>query len=735
AMVARGARSMLTWTVRHASRLELKANGVALELPGSRALEGGQLEVFPLENTTYIMTATGPGGQVTEEVSITVRTPTEIVSFVVEPEQIPLGGEAVLRWETEGVESIQLHDSQGPLPVASALMEQGEVRVSPERSQVYTLTVQGASGQVREERVRLRVVQPAEIISFAANPNRARAGESVALRWETQGADEVSLWVGEQRLDTGALEPSSGAWMTVVERSTTFRLVAKGEGGETEAETALDVIAPVSVDLLEADPPVVDPGGSSVLYWETTGATQVALAEVDTGRPLPIDAEGVDGEWRVTPAERTRYALTVQGPGGTVTREVEVDVRLEGPLRVVNFTVEPELIEPGQEALLSWQVSGAQSVSIEASPGSLLEPGDVSPLTGTLSVSPEQTTRYLLRALGSEGMVEEEVTLTVNRAVEIVRFDAEPEIVARGEPTTIHWMVQNAALVELMVEGQDPEEVEPQGARTFNELSETTELRLVASGLGGEVERHLTIRVEEFGLVDMLDEAVEDPQLAQGRRRGPEIGGNAVVLVGYNLDRWPLRVWFGEVEAACEVTPVEEFPYGDDVGLMCTVPEGQGRVDLSLESPYVTQLYPRWYTYEPIDRCALSGPVVVASEAGEHETFTGWVYEPGLTDSPEEALVVSEWGFGPEGSDPAWPGAGWTWRQAGLVQCDEDCQGLSMVLETELPGPGQFSHAFRVRPLQSDLWTYCDSDGTLNDTFATDTNAFDLEATGVLSTQ
>ena len=63
---------------------------------------------------------------------------------------------------------------------------------------------------------------------------------------------------------------------------------------------------------------------------------------------------------------------------------------------VVFFTVEPSTIERGQAAVLKWEVTGAQSVSINQGLGT------VTP-AGNRSVFPSSTTSYTLSATNEGG--------------------------------------------------------------------------------------------------------------------------------------------------------------------------------------------------------------------------------------------------------------------------------------------------------------------------------------------
>jgi len=78
---------------------------------------------------------------------------------------------------------------------------------------------------------------------------------------------------------------------------------------------------------------------------------------------------------------------------------------------VINsFTASPETINPGQLATLSWDVSGATTVTIEP------VVGDVDP-SGTEQVSPYATTMFTLTATSEGGSTTSSVTVTVTSAV------------------------------------------------------------------------------------------------------------------------------------------------------------------------------------------------------------------------------------------------------------------------------------------------------------------------------
>ncbi len=72
----------------------------------------------------------------------------------------------------------------------------------------------------------------------------------------------------------------------------------------------------------------------------------------------------------------------------------------------VTFTAEPSTVDRGQSALLRWDVTGANYISIDTF-------GAVQP-SGTHSVTPYSTTTYHLTADGAGGRTTAEATVTVN---------------------------------------------------------------------------------------------------------------------------------------------------------------------------------------------------------------------------------------------------------------------------------------------------------------------------------
>ncbi|MCG6910469.1 MAG: hypothetical protein LJE94_10145, partial [Deltaproteobacteria bacterium] len=154
-------------------------------------------------------------------------------------------------------------------------------------------------------------------------------------------------------------------------------------------------LLPPSADLT-ATPEETPAGEAVTLRWDSNLADTVVI-EPDIG------AVDTQGEATVFPMEDTTYTLTATGLGGTSTEEIEIRVLSMGPL--VSFNAKPQLIEPGEPAVLQWAVTGADTIVIDNGVG-------VVPPEGSITLYPDHTAIYRLSASGPSGNTNARVVLT-----------------------------------------------------------------------------------------------------------------------------------------------------------------------------------------------------------------------------------------------------------------------------------------------------------------------------------
>jgi len=178
------------------------------------------------------------------------------------------------------------------------------------------------------------------------------------------------------------------------------------------------------------------------------------------------------------------YLLVLLSGGRGASVSVEVRKRSLTPPPEINFSANLTAIKLGESCELLWDVANAETVEIEPGMGKV-------DATGSLTVSPSETTTYTLTAEGEGGTATSSVTVTVYQPP-TVNISADPETVIYGETTTLYWSSTNADKVvidqsigEVCNEGFL--EVKPDRATTYT---------ITASGPGGTAQAQALVLVK-----------------------------------------------------------------------------------------------------------------------------------------------------------------------------------------------------------------------------------------------
>ncbi|RPI71764.1 MAG: hypothetical protein EHM45_23115, partial [Desulfobacteraceae bacterium] len=128
AAILKGESFTLTWDTTFAATCQIEPGLGSVTVDGSRVLS-------PPDNTTYTLTATGPGGTTVQTVSVQVIPPVpQILYFNANPLEIVNGHNATLSWKTN--EATQVTIDQG---IGTVALE-GQRSVTPVNTTTYTLT-------------------------------------------------------------------------------------------------------------------------------------------------------------------------------------------------------------------------------------------------------------------------------------------------------------------------------------------------------------------------------------------------------------------------------------------------------------------------------------------------------------------------------------------------------------------------------------------------------------------
>ncbi|MBM3810450.1 MAG: hypothetical protein FJW20_02320 [Acidimicrobiia bacterium] len=179
-----------------------------------------------------------------------------------------------------------------------------------------------------------------------------------------------------------------------------------------------------------------DPDGDPITYaWSQIAGPAVTLSAPTAARTTFTAAEGNVYSFRLTVRD---------DKGGQGIARVTVTTREAPRVRIIRFTSNPPQITIGQQSTLNYVVENADSVTISGVTQTL------NPATGSVTVSPTQTTSYTLTARNRTGTDTAVVTVLVEQPIpRIVRFTATPMTIIPGEASTLSWQTEHADSVEI----------------------------------------------------------------------------------------------------------------------------------------------------------------------------------------------------------------------------------------------------------------------------------------------
>jgi hypothetical protein len=220
-----------------------------------------------------------------------------------------------------------------------------------------------------------------------------------------------------------------------------------GSGSSSEMSlTLVSLDGRPQIESFAAEPVTIASGEETTLSWKVDKFSSISL---DQGiGDISAMTTNNEGSVTVSPIDTTTYNITVDFNG--FIAEQALTVVVDAVPLVQSFTA-TELVGPGEEATLQWDVAGATSVSIE--PGI----GDVAS-QGQTTVTPSETTSYKLTAVNANGSTSRDVSITVNalEAAIINLYDAGAENQSDGALKDAvgegNWDVKNGELVEVMSE-------------------------------------------------------------------------------------------------------------------------------------------------------------------------------------------------------------------------------------------------------------------------------------------
>jgi chitodextrinase len=357
-------------------------NGVGTVTTSSKA-------VSPTQTTTYTLNATNTSGSATAQVTVTVNpksggsTPPTVP--VITSSSAKSSTEIDLSWsastDAAGVTGYQiLRNGSAIGTVSGTTLTYANTALSPSTTYTYTVKAFDAAGNYSAASNSVSVTTPAApVLPSCSGPatnaftgcyyaNTALSGTPVLVRTDNQ----INFaW--------GAGSPSAAV------PAEDFSVRWQGNFTFSQGTYKFNVIASDGMRLY------VD-GNMILNYWRNQPPYAYTVQQTLTQGTHLITVEYYEATGGAT--AYVSWQLTGGGATGSVPA-------------ISSFTANPASITAGQTSTLSWNVSGATTITIDNSIGSV---------TGTTSriVTPAQTTTYTLTAANSAGSSTTKATVTVS---------------------------------------------------------------------------------------------------------------------------------------------------------------------------------------------------------------------------------------------------------------------------------------------------------------------------------
>ena len=379
-----------------------------------------------------------------------------IDSFVIDKQEVKSGDTVTVSWRVADAVSVELLPygtvpaegtrqfvtrTEGPGTDGSTLIATGSGGPPMRRS--FEVTVRATNTQAGP------AVPPALIEEFAIEPQRARKGEKVIVRWRVSQARSVAI------KPFGPV-PLQGTREFIIpaqaETPPTFNLVATNTANQSVNQPAtVELLPPLpAIDQFEIDKKEAQKGDTVTVRWRVSNAKTVEIqphgvVEPQGEKSFVIQRDG--------PGDETYTLVASNGFEPPVNKPLTVQVRAVAAAVVEQFSVEPSRAKPGDTVTVTWRVRNAESVE--------LKPFGTVPLEGkrqhTIKRDAQEKETFTLtaRARGAAPTTQEDsVDVVPAPRAAIEQFEIDPRQARKGDTVTVRWRVRDAEAVELQPLGK-----------------------------------------------------------------------------------------------------------------------------------------------------------------------------------------------------------------------------------------------------------------------------------------
>jgi len=331
--------------------------------------------------------------------------------------------------------------------------------------------------------------------TLSANKNTVQKGESVTLSWTSQNATECHALAGAG-FETGSATSGSDP-VSPLNGTTTFSMECTGPGGSVQVNKTVTVETsqyPVPTVTINANPTSVNSGGTSVITWSSTNATQ-CYATSGAGFATNNATSGSDQSDPLY--NTTTFSVTCTGSGGSNSASVTVYVNSQpqDPVPTVSLTANPSSVTSGGSSVLTWSSTNATQCYGTGGSGF-----SVNAISGSDQVGPlYYSTTFSVTCTGPGGSNSASATVYVNSQpqdpVPTVTINANPTSVNSGGTSVITWSSTNATQCYATSGAGFATNNATSGSDQSDPLYNTTTFSVTCTGSGGSNSASVTVSV------------------------------------------------------------------------------------------------------------------------------------------------------------------------------------------------------------------------------------------------
>lgn len=449
AQLVRDQQATLSWATKDATEVAIRVGTTPLDLTGKGVNDSLQITPIAAGRFTYVLTASGPGGEATAEAVLEVVDPVPtILTFAADKNETTAGQTVVLSWTTLEATAVSLADGNTPVDLSEKSANDSIILTPAVGSHSYVLTAVGPGGTAHSTELSVTVHPLPEITAFSASKAEAASSENVTLSWTTRNADALVLKDGAKIIDvSGKNVASDSLSLKLTAGRHAFVLVAEGRLGTQAISQTVEVEsfdAPKVLTFAASKPEIAD-GQTVTLSWTTEDATSVTLADGATA--IDVTGKTVNDSIILTPAVGTRsYVLTATGIGGT-TESTALQVVVHPLPRVTAFAASKSHASTAEQVTLTWTTENASALTLKDGATDVSLAGKpVASGSITLSLTEGSHSFVLTAQGGAESEVSSApVVVMAHLPPAVTSFAANKPELALGATVTLSWVTANGA--------------------------------------------------------------------------------------------------------------------------------------------------------------------------------------------------------------------------------------------------------------------------------------------------